>query len=121
MTRIFVTPNTALTLDGRALALAVVMSMALPLAAAHAQTANRPTRDEIYQACAPQIQRSMAEEKATTPKYLLDALYEHYVTDNPRQAYLLALLPGLREQAAKNPEGQAAADVCTIELVTGQR
>jgi hypothetical protein len=121
MTRVFRAPNAALKIGGKALALAGVMSMALALSTAHAQTAKRPSREEIYQACAPEIQRSMAEAKATTPKYLLDALYEHYVQNNPSQAYLLSLLPGLREQAAKFPDGQAPADACTVELVTGQR
>lgn len=116
MTCIFGIPHTTLKLDVKALALAAILSTAL--APAHAQIVKQVTREEIYQACGPEIRRSVAAAKGTTPKYLLDHLYEYFVKDE-RQAYLLAILPGLREQAAKFPNGQAAAEVCTIELVTG--
>jgi hypothetical protein len=115
--RIFGIPNTAFKLDAKALALAAMFSIALT--PAHAQTANRPSREEIYQACRPQIDRYLAAEKATTPKYALESLYHNYVEDG-RKAYLLALLPEKREKAAKYPDHLEAAEVCTIELVTGQ-
>ena len=118
MMRIFGIPNTAFKLDAKALALSAMFSIALT--PAYAQTSNRPSREEIYQACRPQIDRYLAAEKATTPKYTLDFLYKNYVEDSPRQAYLLALLPDRREKAAKYPDHLSAAEVCTIELVTGQ-
>jgi hypothetical protein len=103
--------------SGMVMAMVAVSSMALP--PAHAQTVTPASRDEIMKACEPEIRRSMEEEKATTPKYLLDALVSNFGTSS--YAYLMAQLPGKREQMAKFNRGQIAAEICTIELLTGQR